>query len=85
MEFYADNLPEDERAQTTIPNQFCDEIATAFNIEGRGLVVLTSCSHRGVIKAIKEAQATSGINKVQAVVGGAPSQDYVRDSAPTVP
>ena len=81
---YADKLPEDERAKAVIPDQFRHEIATAFNLRGRGLIVLTSCSHRGVINAIKQAQAASGINKVHAVIGGfhlAPyKEDYVRDT-----
>jgi 7,8-dihydropterin-6-yl-methyl-4-(beta-D-ribofuranosyl)aminobenzene 5'-phosphate synthase len=81
---YADKLPEDERTQTVIPDQFRHEIATAFNLKGRGLIVLTSCSHRGVINAIKQAQAASGVSKVHAVIGGfhlAPyKEDYVRDT-----
>ncbi|HLZ04440.1 MAG TPA: MBL fold metallo-hydrolase [Bradyrhizobium sp.] len=81
---YADKLPEDERTKAVIPDQFQHEIATAFNLKGRGLIVLTSCSHRGVINAIKQAQAASGINKVHAVIGGfhlAPyKEDYVRDT-----
>jgi 7,8-dihydropterin-6-yl-methyl-4-(beta-D-ribofuranosyl)aminobenzene 5'-phosphate synthase len=81
---YADKLPEDERTKAVIPDQFQHEIATAFNLKGRGLVVLTSCSHRGVINAIKAAQAVSGVNKVHAVIGGfhlAPyKEDYVRDT-----
>lgn len=81
---YADKLPEDERTKAAIPDQFGHEIATAFNLRGRGLIVLTSCSHRGVINAIKQAQAASGINKVHAVIGGfhlAPyKEDYVRDT-----
>jgi 7,8-dihydropterin-6-yl-methyl-4-(beta-D-ribofuranosyl)aminobenzene 5'-phosphate synthase len=81
---YADKLPEDERTKDVIPDQFRHEIATAFNLRGRGLIVLTSCSHRGVINAIKQAQAASGINKVHAVIGGfhlAPyKEDYVRDT-----
>lgn len=81
---YADKLPEDERTKTVIPDQFQHEIATAYNLKGRGLIVLTSCSHRGVINAIKQAQAASGINKVHAVIGGfhlAPYKtDYVRDT-----
>lgn len=44
---YADKLPEDERTKAVIPDQFQHEIATAFNLKGRGLIVLTSCSHRG--------------------------------------
>lgn len=81
---YADRLPEDERTKAVIPDQFRHEIATAFNLKGRGLIVLTSCSHRGVINAIKQAQAASGVDKVHAVIGGfhlAPyKEDYVRDT-----
>jgi 7,8-dihydropterin-6-yl-methyl-4-(beta-D-ribofuranosyl)aminobenzene 5'-phosphate synthase len=81
---YADKLPEDERTKAVIPDQFRHEIATTFNLKGRGLIILTSCSHRGVINAIKQAQAASGINKVHAVIGGfhlAPyNEDYVRDT-----
>ena len=48
------------------------------------MVVLTSCSHRGVCNAIKQAQAVSGITKVHAVIGGfhlAPFKDeYVRET-----
>jgi 7,8-dihydropterin-6-yl-methyl-4-(beta-D-ribofuranosyl)aminobenzene 5'-phosphate synthase len=88
MGCYADKLPEDERTQAVIPDQFRHEIATAFNLRGRGLIVLTSCSHRGVINAIKQAQATSGINKVHAVIGGfhlAPyKEDYVRDTVTAI-
>ena len=84
MGCYADKLPEDERTKAIIPDQFRHEIATAFNLRGRGLIVLTSCSHRGVINAIKQAQATSGVNKVHAAIGGfhlAPyKEDYVRDT-----
>ncbi len=81
---YADKLPEEERTKTVVPDQFRHEIATAFNLKGRGLVVLTSCSHRGVVNAIRQAQNASGIRKVHAVIGGfhlAPyKEDYVRET-----
>ena len=81
---YAEKLPEDERDLATAPDQFRHEIATAYNVKGRGLVVLTSCSHRGVINAIRQAQSASGVSKVHAVIGGfhlAPyKEDYVRDT-----
>lgn len=67
---YADKLPENERTQTLVPDQFRHEIATAFNLKGKGLVLLTSCSHRGVVNTIKQAQAASGIEKVHALIGG---------------
>jgi 7,8-dihydropterin-6-yl-methyl-4-(beta-D-ribofuranosyl)aminobenzene 5'-phosphate synthase len=81
---HPDKFAEEERTKAVIPDQFRHEIATAFNLKGRGLVVLTSCSHRGVVNAIKQAQAASGVRKVHAVIGGfhlAPYQeDYVRQT-----
>jgi 7,8-dihydropterin-6-yl-methyl-4-(beta-D-ribofuranosyl)aminobenzene 5'-phosphate synthase len=81
---YAEKFSEAERVKATIPDQFRHEIATTFNLKGRGLVVLTSSSHRGVVNAIKQAQALSGVSKVHAVIGGfhlAPYQeDYVRNT-----
>jgi 7,8-dihydropterin-6-yl-methyl-4-(beta-D-ribofuranosyl)aminobenzene 5'-phosphate synthase len=55
---------------TFIPDDFEHEIATNFVIKGKGLVVLTSCSHRGVINTVRQAQAASGIQKVHAIIGG---------------
>ncbi len=81
---YPDRLSEAERTAPVVPDQFQHEIATAFNLKGRGLVVLTSCSHRGVVNAIRQAQAASGVERIHAVIGGfhlAPYQeDYVRDT-----
>jgi 7,8-dihydropterin-6-yl-methyl-4-(beta-D-ribofuranosyl)aminobenzene 5'-phosphate synthase len=81
---YSDRLSEAERSAPVVPDQFQHEIATAFNLKGRGLVVLTSCSHRGVVNAIRQAQAASGVERIHAVIGGfhlAPYQeDYVRDT-----
>jgi 7,8-dihydropterin-6-yl-methyl-4-(beta-D-ribofuranosyl)aminobenzene 5'-phosphate synthase len=78
---YPERMTDAQRQQGTMPDQFQHELATAFNLKGRGLVVLTSCSHRGVVNALKQAQATSGVTKVHAVIGGfhlAPYQpDYV--------
>ena len=79
---YSYKLPQDEQTKATIPDQFRHELATAYNVKGRGLVILTSCSHRGVVNTIKQAQAASGVAKVHAVIGGfhlAPyTEDYVR-------
>jgi len=79
---YADKLPEDERSQAEIPDQFRHEIATVYNLKGKGLVILTSCSHRGIVNIVRQAQTASGVSKVHAVLGGfhlAPYQeDYVR-------
>jgi 7,8-dihydropterin-6-yl-methyl-4-(beta-D-ribofuranosyl)aminobenzene 5'-phosphate synthase len=77
-------LPQEEQTKSIIPDQFQHELATAFNLKDRGLVILTACSHRGVINTIKQAQAASGVPKVHAVIGGfhlAPyPEDYVRQT-----
>ena len=55
---------------TYILDDFEHEIGTNFVVKGKGLVVLTSCSHRGVINTVRQAQAASGTRKVHAVIGG---------------
>ena len=81
---YPDRFSQEERSKAIIPDQFQHELATAYKVKGRGLVVLTSCSHRGVVNAVKQAQAASGVAKVHAVIGGfhlAPyKEDYVRQT-----
>jgi 7,8-dihydropterin-6-yl-methyl-4-(beta-D-ribofuranosyl)aminobenzene 5'-phosphate synthase len=67
---YPESFPEDERKAGSVPDQFRHEIATVYNLKGRGLVVLTSCSHRGVVNIVKQAQAVSGVPEVHAVLGG---------------
>jgi 7,8-dihydropterin-6-yl-methyl-4-(beta-D-ribofuranosyl)aminobenzene 5'-phosphate synthase len=80
---YPEVFSEEERAKAVIPDQFRHEIAIVFNLRGRGLVVI-SCSHRGVVNAIRQAQAASGVQQVHAVIGGfhlAPyKEDYVRET-----
>jgi 7,8-dihydropterin-6-yl-methyl-4-(beta-D-ribofuranosyl)aminobenzene 5'-phosphate synthase len=82
---FPDQFAEEERAKVVVPDQFRHEIATSFNLKGCGLIILTSCSHRGVVNTVKQAQAASGVQKVHAVIGGfhlAPyGEDYVRQTA----
>jgi 7,8-dihydropterin-6-yl-methyl-4-(beta-D-ribofuranosyl)aminobenzene 5'-phosphate synthase len=81
---YPDKVPEDAVAKSIIPDQFRHELAAAYNLRERGLVILTACSHRGVVNTIKQAQAASGVTKVHAIIGGfhlAPyTEDYVRET-----
>jgi 7,8-dihydropterin-6-yl-methyl-4-(beta-D-ribofuranosyl)aminobenzene 5'-phosphate synthase len=67
---YPDDMPATKNVGQYIPDDFDHEIATVYSVKGKGLVVLTSCSHRGVINAVKAAQKASGIDKVHAVIGG---------------
>jgi 7,8-dihydropterin-6-yl-methyl-4-(beta-D-ribofuranosyl)aminobenzene 5'-phosphate synthase len=51
-------------------NEFSEMEFKRYLFGDESAVVLTSCSHRGVINTIKQAQAASGIQKVHAVIGG---------------
>ena len=59
-----------KRAATQLPDDGEHELATCYAVKGLGLVVIASCSHRGVINSVRRAQAVSGIQKVHAVIGG---------------
>jgi 7,8-dihydropterin-6-yl-methyl-4-(beta-D-ribofuranosyl)aminobenzene 5'-phosphate synthase len=54
----------------TVPDEHYHEHATAFHVKDRGLVVISSCSHRGVVNAVKQAQEVSGVQKLHALIGG---------------
>lgn len=63
-------LPEEKRALDHVQDDAAHELATAYHLKDRGLVVLGSCSHRGIINTIRQAQAASGVSRVHAVLGG---------------
>ncbi len=46
------------------------EHATCFNLKDRGLVVISSCGHTGIVNSVRQAIAVSGVSKVHAVMGG---------------
>ncbi|MCX7314058.1 MAG: MBL fold metallo-hydrolase, partial [Alphaproteobacteria bacterium] len=67
---YPDKMPAAKNIGQYMPDDFDHEIGTVYMVRGKGLVVLTSCSHRGVINTVRAAQKASGIDKVHAVIGG---------------
>ena len=72
----------DELAGKPEPDQHWHEHATCFRLGDRGLVVISSCGHAGIINTLKRAQEVSGVEKIYALVGGfhlAPApDDYLR-------
>ena len=66
----AAGLSAEKRAVTELADDGEHEIATCYNVKDLGLVVIASCSHRGVLNSVRQAQAVSGVEKVHAVVGG---------------
>lgn len=67
---FPEDMPAAKNTGTYIPDDFEHEIGTNYMVKDRGLVVLTSCSHRGVINTVRQAMQASGIDKVHAVIGG---------------
>ncbi len=59
-----------KRDATLVADDGEHELATAYAVEGLGLVVIASCSHRGVLNSVRRAQEVSGIQQVHAVIGG---------------
>jgi 7,8-dihydropterin-6-yl-methyl-4-(beta-D-ribofuranosyl)aminobenzene 5'-phosphate synthase len=60
------------------------EHGTCFNVKDRGLVVISSCGHAGIINTARQAMEVSGVKKLHAALGGfhlfpAPD-DYVRQT-----
>jgi len=59
-----------KRGDTLERDFFVGEQGLVFNVKGKGLVVVTSCAHAGVVNTTKHAQKMTGIEKVHAVLGG---------------
>ncbi len=47
-----------------------DDQGIVFNVNGKGLVVASSCSHSGVVNVLRNAQRITGVDKVHAFIGG---------------
>jgi 7,8-dihydropterin-6-yl-methyl-4-(beta-D-ribofuranosyl)aminobenzene 5'-phosphate synthase len=61
-------------------DNFQGEHATAYHVKNRGVVVITSCGHAGVINSVRQAQKVTAIEKIHAIVGGfhlAPAPDEI--------
>ena len=68
-----------------VQNEHLNEHATCFNLKDRGLVVISSCGHAGIINSVRQAVEVSGVNKVHAILGGfhlfPADEDYLRRAA----
>ena len=60
----------EELAGKPQPDQHWHEHATCFRLGDRGLVVISSCGHAGIINTLRRAQEVSGVEKIHALVGG---------------
>ena len=63
-------FPNGSEEGKTIIDDFPGEHATCYHVKDRGLVVISSCGHKGIVNSVRQAQAVSGVEKVHAVMGG---------------
>jgi 7,8-dihydropterin-6-yl-methyl-4-(beta-D-ribofuranosyl)aminobenzene 5'-phosphate synthase len=53
-----------------VQDTFIGEQTLVAHVRDRGLVVVTSCSHRGIVGICRNATRVSGVPKIHAVLGG---------------
>jgi 7,8-dihydropterin-6-yl-methyl-4-(beta-D-ribofuranosyl)aminobenzene 5'-phosphate synthase len=59
-----------ERDGNLEPDPIKDDQSLVINLKDKGLVIITGCSHAGIINTILYAKKLTGIEKVYAVLGG---------------
>jgi 7,8-dihydropterin-6-yl-methyl-4-(beta-D-ribofuranosyl)aminobenzene 5'-phosphate synthase len=60
-----------KREGTWEPDPFItDDQCIIVNVRNRGLVIVTGCSHAGIINVVRNAQAITGIHEIYAIIGG---------------
>ncbi len=59
-----------QKGDAIVVDEFPGEQAMAFNLKGKGLVVVSGCAHRGIVNTVKHVRKMTGMNKVHAIVGG---------------
>ena len=66
------NMPAeaDRSGGKPVPDQHLNEHATCYVLKDRGLVVISSCGHTGIVNSTRQAMKVSGVNKVHAILGG---------------
>jgi len=65
-----DHFTEDERRGKLVKDLHPGEHATCYIVKGRGLVVISSCGHAGIINTVRTAMAVANVDKLHAVIGG---------------
>lgn len=59
-----------KRGAATEQDLFPGEQSLMFHLKGKGLVVVSSCAHAGIVNTVRHGQKVTGIDRVHAVIGG---------------
>jgi 7,8-dihydropterin-6-yl-methyl-4-(beta-D-ribofuranosyl)aminobenzene 5'-phosphate synthase len=52
------------------PDMMPDDISLVANVKGKGVVVMTGCSHAGIVNIAKQAVKLVGTDKIHGILGG---------------
>lgn len=47
-----------------------DDVSLIINVMGHGLVIVSGCSHVGIVNIMKQAKRITGVGKITSVIGG---------------
>lgn len=52
------------------PDELLDDLSLIINLRDKGLLIVTGCSHSGIINIVEHAVKITGIEKVHGIIGG---------------
>ena len=52
------------------PDLMFDDISVIANVKGKGLVIVTGCSHAGIVNITKQAAQVTGTQRIHGIIGG---------------
>jgi len=53
-----------------VDDQMLDDISVVANVNGKGLVIVTGCSHAGIVNIARHAVELTGCDKIEGILGG---------------
>jgi 7,8-dihydropterin-6-yl-methyl-4-(beta-D-ribofuranosyl)aminobenzene 5'-phosphate synthase len=65
-----DHFSAAERNGELVKDLHPEEHATCYIVQGRGLVVISSCGHAGIVNSVRTAMAVANVDRLHAVIGG---------------
>jgi 7,8-dihydropterin-6-yl-methyl-4-(beta-D-ribofuranosyl)aminobenzene 5'-phosphate synthase len=65
-----DHFSDAEKRGQLVKDEHQDEQGTCFIVQGRGLVVISSCGHTGIVNTVRTAMKIANVPKLHAVIGG---------------
>jgi len=55
---------------TVVDDSMLDDISVIANVKDKGLIIVTGCSHAGIVNIANQAKEVTGCNKIEAIIGG---------------